>query len=310
MFLAKRLAVLLATLLLASLVVFVALRVLPGDPAAVMLGTGARPDTLAALRHQLGLDRPLAWQYLRWLGQLARGDLGESVTYHVPVARLIAQRLPVSLPLAAAAIALSTAAGLPLGVWAAARRGGAADAAAMAVAQLGVAVPNFWLGLLLILLFAVRLAWLPASGFPGWGDAVAAARALLLPTLALALPQAAVLARVARGAVLETLGEDFVRTARARGLSRRAALWRHAVPNALVPVVTIIGLQFSFLLAGAVIVESVFTLPGLGRLLFQAIAQRDLVVVQDLVLLLVASVVVVNFVVDLLCAAIDPRLRA
>jgi len=301
---------LLATLLLASLAIFVALQVLPGDPAAVMLGTGARADTLAALRHQLGLDWPVAWRYLRWLGRLALGDFGESVTYHVPAAQLIAQRLPVSLPLAAAAIVLSTAAGLPLGVWAAARRGGVGDVAAMAVAQLGVAVPNFWLGLLLVLLFAVRLAWLPASGFPGWDSPAAAIRALLLPTLALALPQAAVLARVTRGAVLETLGEDFVRAARARGLSRRAALWRHAAPNAMVPVVTVIGLQFSFLLAGAVIVESVFTLPGLGRLLFQAIAQRDLVVVQDLVVLLVASVVLVNFAVDLACAAIDPRLRA
>ncbi len=300
----------LATLLLASLAIFVALQVLPGDPAAVMLGTGARADTLAALRHQLGLDWPVAWRYLRWLGRLALGDFGESVTYHVPAAQLIAQRLPVSLPLAAAAIVLSTAAGLPLGVWAAARRGGVGDVAAMAVAQLGVAVPNFWLGLLLVLLFAVRLAWLPASGFPGWDSPAAAIRALLLPTLALALPQAAVLARVTRGAVLETLGEDFVRAARARGLSRRAALWRHAAPNAMVPVVTVIGLQFSFLLAGAVIVESVFTLPGLGRLLFQAIAQRDLVVVQDLVVLLVASVVLVNFAVDLACAAIDPRLRA
>jgi len=310
LFLIRRLAILLATLLVASLVVFVALQVLPGDPAAVMLGTGARADTLAALRHQLGLDRPLAWRYLGWLWQLARGQLGDSVTYHVPVAQLISQRLPVSLPLAAAAIALSTAAGLPLGVWAAAQRGRASDAATMAVAQLGVAVPNFWLGLLLILLFAVRLAWLPASGFPGWDDPALAVRALLLPTVALALPQAAVLARVTRGAVLETLGEDFVRTARARGLSRRAALWRHAVPNAMIPVVTIIGLQFSFLLAGAVIVETVFTLPGVGRLLFQAIAQRDLVVVQDIVVLLVASVVVVNFAVDLICAAIDPRLRA
>ncbi len=309
-FLARRVAILLATLLLASLLIFVALQVLPGDPAAVTLGTGATADTLAALRHEMGLDRPLAWRYLRWLGRLASGDLGESVTYHVPAVLLIAQRLPVSLPLAVAALALSTALGLPLGVWAAARRGGGGDAVTMAVAQLGVAVPNFWLGLLLVLLFAVRLAWLPASGFPGWGDARAALRALLLPTVALALPQAAVLARVARGAVLETLGQDYLRTARARGLSRRAALWRHAVPNAMVPVVTILGLQFSFLLAGAVIVETVFTLPGVGRLLFQAVAQRDLVVVQDIVVLLVACVVLVNFAVDLACAAIDPRLRA
>ncbi len=204
----------------------------------------------------------------------------------------------------------STLLAIPVGVWAAARRGRAADAALMGAAQIGVALPNFWLGLLLILLFAVRLAWLPAGGFPGWSAGWGPAlRALLLPAAALALPQAAVLARVTRAAVLDVLGEDFVRTARAKGLSRRAALWRHAVPNALIPVVTIIGLQFSFLLAGTVIVEQVFSLPGLGRLLFQAIAQRDLVVVQDLVVLLAFSVIAVNFCVDLVYAALDPRLR-
>ena len=296
-------------MLAASLVVFVAMQVLPGDPAAVALGTGARADTLAALRHQMGLDQPALWRYLGWLGQLGRGDLGISMTYHVPVASLLAPRVAISVPLAGAAVALSTALAVPVGVWAAARRGQWRDLAAMSVAQMGVALPNFWLGLLLILLFAVTLPWLPASGFPGWSDPWAAVRALLLPTLALALPQAAVLARVTRAAVLETLGQDYVRSARARGMTRRAAMWRHAVPNALVPVVTIIGLQFSFLLAGTVIIENVFTLPGLGRLLFQAIAQRDLIVVQDLVVLLAGSVIVVNFLIDLSYLALDPRLR-
>lgn len=309
-YLLRRLLILLATLLAASLVVFAVLQILPGDPAAIMLGTGARADTLAALRHRLGLDAPLVLRYLHWMGGLLTGDFGTSYTYNVPVRALVAERVMVSLPLALIAIVLSTAIAIPVGVLAAARRGRAADAAMMGVAQVGVAIPNFWLGLLLILAFAIRLPWFPASGFPGWsGGAWPALRALILPALALALPQGAILARVTRAAVIETLGEDFVRTARAKGLSRRAALWRHAVPNALVPVVTLIGLQFSFLLAGTVIVENVFTLPGLGRLVFQAIAQRDLIVVQDLVVLLAGSVIMVNFLVDLAAAWIDPRQR-
>ena len=309
-YLSRRLLILLATLLAASLVVFAVLQVLPGDPAAIILGTGARPDTLAALHRKLGLDAPLALRYLRWIGGMLTGDFGVSYTYSVPVRELVAERITVSLPLALMAIVLSTAIAIPVGVLSAARRGRAADAAMMGVAQIGVAIPNFWLGLLLILLFAIRLSWLPANGFPGWSNgAWPALRALILPALALALPQGAILARVTRAAVIDTLGEDFVRTARAKGLTRRAALWRHAVPNALVPVVTLIGLQFSFLLAGTVIVENVFTLPGLGRLVFQAIAQRDLITVQDLVVLLAGSVILVNFLVDLVAAWIDPRLR-
>jgi peptide/nickel transport system permease protein len=309
-YLIRRVLILLATLLAASLVVFIVLQVLPGDPAAIILGTGARPDTLAALRHELGLDAPVWLRYLRWISGLLSGELGLSTTYHVPVGELVRERVLVSLPLAAMAIVLSTVIAIPVGVFAAERHGRLSDAAMMGVAQVGVAIPNFWLGLLLILLFAIRLPWLPASGFPGWdAGAWPALRALILPAFALALPQAAILARVTRAAVIETLSEDFVRTARAKGLTRRAALWRHAVPNALIPVVTLIGLQFSFLLAGTVIVENVFTLPGLGRLVFQAIAQRDLMVVQDLVVLLAGSVIFVNFLVDLVAAWIDPRLR-
>jgi peptide/nickel transport system permease protein len=302
-------AVLAATLLAASVVVFVAMRVLPGDPASLVLGTGARADTLAALRHQMGLDRPLPLQYARWALDLLRLRLGQSFTYGVPVSRLVADRVAITAPLAAAATLLAVAAAIPVGAWAAARRGRPADALAMGVAQLGMAVPNFWAGLLLILVFAVGLGWLPAGGFPGWGAPLAALRALALPAVALALPQAAVLARVTRGAVVEVLAEDFCRTARARGLTRRAVLWRHALPNAMLPVLTILGLQVAFLLAGAVIVEEVFALPGLGRLLFQAIDQRDLVVVQDLVMLIVATVILANFLVDLLAVALDPRLR-
>jgi len=289
--------------------VFLVLSVLPGDPAALMLGTNARDDTLAALRAQMGLDRPLWLQYLAWVGGLLRGDFGVSFTYGVPVAELIGARALVSVPLAGMAILLSTLVAIPVGVTAAAARGRPADLLLMGVAQVGVSLPNFWLGLLFILLFAVNLAWFPASGFAGWeAGAGPALRSLLLPAAALALPQAAILARVTRSAVLDTLGQDYVRTALAKGLTSSVALWRHAVPNALIPVVTILGLQFSFLLAGTVIIENVFTLPGLGRLMFQAIAQRDLIVVQDLVVLLAGSVIAVNFLVDLLYLALDPRL--
>jgi peptide/nickel transport system permease protein len=310
LFLLQRLAAFAVTLLVASLVVFLVMEVLPGDPAAVMLGVNARPDTLAALRQQMGLDQPAALRYLAWLGGLATGDFGTSVTYGVPVWELVRERLGLSLPLAFIAIVLSTALAIPLGVLAAARRGRAADVGVMGFTQLGIAVPNFWFAILLILLFAVHWRVLPAGGFAGWEEGVwPALKTLMLPAVALALPQAAILARVTRSSVLETLGEDYVRTARAKGLTRRAALWRHALRNALIPVVTIMGLQFSFLLAGTIIIENVFYLPGLGRLVFQAIAQHDLIVVKGLVMLLAAAVIVVNLVVDLLYAVLDPRLR-
>ncbi|WP_114912444.1 ABC transporter permease [Acidibrevibacterium fodinaquatile] len=310
-YLGSRLLTLALTLFAAAVLVFLVLEVLPGDPAALILGVNARPDTLAALHHAMGLDRPAIVRLFAWLGAMLVGDFGESFTYHVPVAGLIVDRIGVSLPLALLAIAVSTAIAIPTGVFAAANRGRAGDTLTMAAAQVGVAVPNFWLGLLLILLFSVKLAWFPASGFPGWGGGVwPGVRALILPALALALPQGAILARVTRASMLETLAENYMRTALAKGLSPGRALWRHALPNALIPVVTILGLQFSFLLAGTIIIENVFTLPGLGRLVFQAIAGRDLIVVQALVVLLAGSVIVVNFFVDIAYVLIDPRLRA
>lgn len=309
-FILKRFVTLILTLLVASVVVFLVMEILPGDPAAIILGVNAREDTLAALRAEMGLDQPALFRYLTWIGGLAIGDLGESYTYSVPVSQLILDRLIISLPLALIAITLSTLIAIPLGVIAAARRGRAADLGVMGFSQLGVAVPNFWFALLLILLFSVQLGWLPAGGFPGWERGLwPALQAMILPAIALALPQAAILARVTRSSVLETLGEDYIRTARAKGLSKSAALWRHALRNALIPVVTIMGLQFSFLLAGTIIIENVFYLPGLGRLIFQAIAQRDLIVVQNLVVLLAGTVILINFLVDLLYALIDPRLR-
>ncbi|MFC6488716.1 ABC transporter permease [Nitratireductor sp. GCM10026969] len=305
----KRLTVGVLTLLVASLVVFGALEILPGDPARIMLGMNASPEALEALRSQMGLDRPVALRYLSWIAGMATGDFGRSYTYSSPVVALIAERVAVSLPLALIALALSTAIALPVGIFAAARRGRPSDTVTMGLAQVGVAVPNFWFALLLVYVFAVGLRLLPSGGFPGWGEPWPALKALVLPAVALALPQAAILSRVTRSAMLEVLGEDYIRTARAKGLPRRLVLWRHALRNALIPVITILGLQFSFLLAGTIIVENVFYLPGLGRLIFQAISQRDLIVVEGVVMLLVATVILVNLLVDIGYAAADPRLR-
>ena len=296
------------SLLVASAVIFAVVDLVPGDPASFMLGTGARPDTLAALRAEMGLNLPWPVRYARWLGGVLTGDLGTSLAYRTPVAGMIVERLQVSLPLALAALALAAAVAFPAGLYAASRRGRAGDAAVMAGTQVGVAIPNFWFAMLLVLVFAVKLRWLPAGGFPGWDQPLAAIRSLALPAVALALPQAAILARVLRSALIETLGQDYVRSARAKGLTRAQALRRHALRNAMIPVLTILGMQFSFLLAGAIIIENVFYLPGLGRLIFQAITQRDLVVVQSSVLVMVAAIILVTFVVDLAYALVDPRL--
>ena len=308
--LVRRLAGLLATLLVVSLLIFTLMDLMPGDPASIMLGTSASPDTIAAMRHQLGLDLPLALRYGHWLAGIVTGDLGQSYTYGVPVAGLIAERLTVTLPLALIAVLLSLAFAIPLGALAASHRGGPLDRLASVVSQIGVAVPAFWVSLLLIMLFSTTLGLMPSGGFPGWDAGFwAAIEALLMPAVALALPQAGVLTRVTRAAVLSTIHEDFIRTARAKGLSARAVLWRHAMPNALIPILTVLGLQATFLVAGAVLVENVFNLPGLGRLAFQALSQRDLIVMQDVVLFFTALVIIINFIVDLAYLAIDPRLR-
>ena len=307
----KRLLSLVISLAVASLVIFFVIEVAPGDPASFMLGINAQPDTVAALRTELGLDVGKMQRYLNWVGGMLGGDFGTSYTYRTPVSTMVADRLWVSLPLAVYALALSTLIAFPAGIYAAARRGKPGDMAVMGATQLGVAVPNFWFAMMLVLIFAINLRWFGAGGFPGWDKGIRGGiHALTLPAIALALPQAAILARVMRSALLDIMGEDFMRTARAKGLSRRQALWRHGVRNALIPVLTIIGLQFSFLLAGSIIIEQVFYLPGLGRLVFQAISSRDLIVVESVVMLLVFAVITVNFLVDLAYAAVDPRLRS
>ncbi len=302
---------LIISLAVASLVIFFVIEIAPGDPASFMLGINAEPDTVAALRAELGLDQGKLQRYLAWVGGMLQGDFGMSYTYRTPVAGMIADRMWVSLPLALYALTLSTLIAFPAGIYAAARRGKAGDMAVMGATQLGVAVPNFWFAMILVLVFAINLRWFGAGGFAGWDEGIGTAlHSLTLPAIALALPQAAILARVMRSALLDILGEDFMRTARAKGLTRRQALWRHGLRNAMIPVLTIIGLQFSFLLAGAIIIEQVFFLPGLGRLVFQAISSRDLIVVESVVMILVFAVITVNFLVDLAYALVDPRLRS
>ncbi len=311
LFLTRKLLWAIATLAVASIVIFLALEIVPGDPAEVMLGINATDDAVAALREQLGLNRPPLERYFAWLGGMVSGDFGTSYTYSEPVSDLVAERIVVSLPLALIALALSTIIAIPVGLYAAAKRGSIADTSIMGLTQLGIAIPNFWFALLMVYVLAIWLQLVPAGGFPGWENGVwAALKSLTLPAISLALPQAAILARVTRSALLETLGEDYIRTARAKGLSRRATLWNHALRNALIPVLTIMGLQFAYLLAGTIIIENVFYLPGLGRLVFQAIALRDLIVVESVVMMLVATVIAINFLVDLAYLWVDPRLRS
>jgi peptide/nickel transport system permease protein len=309
-FIVRRMMIVLLTLWVASIIIFAMLQIIPGDPAQLMLGINATDDAVAALREQLGLNASLFERYISWMSGMLVGDFGYSYTYGTAVGNLIAERVTVSLPLALIALALSTLIAIPVGIFTASRRGTATDTSAMAVTQIGIAIPNFWFAILLVYVFAITLRLVPAGGFPGWETGLwPALKSLLLPAIALALPQAAILSRVTRSALLETMAEDYIRTARAKGLPARRVLWHHALRNALIPVLTILGLQFAFLLAGTIIIENVFYLPGLGRLIFQSIQRLDLMVVQSVVVLLVASVIFINFLVDLAYAWADPRLR-
>ncbi|MCA1644557.1 MAG: ABC transporter permease [Chloroflexi bacterium] len=306
-----RLGWLLVSLIVASMLVFTVVNVLPGDAAAVILGTSATPEALDTLRHQLGLDQPGWLRYLQWVGGMLRSDFGSSLLSHSEVGPLIFQKLSVSAPLALAAAAISLVLALPLGVLAGVHYRGRLGAVISAVSLLGIAVPAFWAGLLLATIFAIQLRLFPAGGFVEWSDnPLGAIRSLVLPSLSLGLVQAAVLTRYIRSAIVDVQREDFIRTARAKGLTRWQALRRHGFRYAAIPVVTVLGIQLTGLLVGAIVVENVFVLPGLGRLLFQSVGNRDLIVVQDLVMLLTAVVLVVNFGVDLSYRLLDPRIRS
>jgi peptide/nickel transport system permease protein len=290
------------TLLLAAAAIFVLLHLLPGDPAAVMLGLNAPQEMVLTLRHELGLDQPALTRFTTWIASLLHGDLGLALTYRVPVLDLFLERLTVTLPLALLSLMLTLVFGLSLGCYSALRAYRTGDLALRVFSQLALSVPNFWVGLLLILIFSVQLRWFPAGGYSG-------IKSLILPALSLSLAQCAVLLRITRAALLDVLSEPYMRTARAKGLSRARSLVKHALPNTFLPVLTLLGLQLTFLLTGVIVVENVFALPGVGRLLFQAVNQHDLPLVQNLLLIFVAVILAVNFLVDLLALCLDPRLR-
>jgi peptide/nickel transport system permease protein len=302
---------LLASLVLASVLVFTVVNILPGDVALVILGTAATPESVAALREQLGLNQP-GWQrYLDWIAGMLHGDFGTSALSHAEVGPLILQKLAISAPLALASATIALAVAVPLGVLAGVHYRGLPGAAISTLSLVGIAVPAFWAGLLLVTIFAIELRVLPAGGFVDWSeDPIGALRSLILPALALGLVQAAVLTRYVRSAIVDVQREDFLRTARAKGLTRWQALQRHGFRYAAIPVVTILGIQLTGLLVGAIVIENVFVLPGLGRLLFQSVGNRDLIVVQDLVMLVTAAVLIVNFLVDLSYRLLDPRISA
>ncbi len=306
-----RLVSLVVSLVAASILVFAVVNILPGDVAVVILGTSATPEAVQTLQRQLGLDQPAWVRYLEWVGGMARLDFGTSLLSHSRVGPLIVQKLSVSGPLALASAAIAILIALPLGVLAGVRYRRFSGAVIAALSLGGIAIPAFWAGLLLVTVFAIELRLLPAGGFVDWSeDPIGAIRSLILPSVALGLVQGAVLTRYVRSAIVEVQREDFMRTARAKGLTRWQALRRHGFRNAAIPVVTILGIQLTSLLVGAIVIENVFVLPGLGRLLFQSVGNRDLIVVQDLVMLITALVLVVNFLIDLSYRLLDPRIRS
>lgn len=300
------------TLVLVSLVVFTIMRLTPGDPAQSMLGNvyGVTPELLAGVRHEMGLDRPLHEQYLGWLADLLRGDFGHSYISQAPVGDLLARRIPASLELAFAATVLALLVSVPAGILSALRRGSTIDHLTTAFVTAGIAMPGFWLAMLMVLLFAVYLRLLPPSGYvPLSEDPVENLRLLILPAATLAILVAAPTMRFLRSSMLAILGEDYVRTARAKGLEERSVIYRHALRNALIPAVTWLGLQFASLVAGSVMVEWVFGWPGIGWLALKAVLSRDYIVVQSTVVTIAAIFVLVNLAVDLAYAALDPRIR-
>lgn len=306
-----RLALLLVGLVVASVIIFLTLRALPGDVAALIAGTSSTPDQVAAIRDRLGLDRPLPLQYVEWIGGLLRGDLGSSLLTGTPVASELAQKAQVTIPLDALALAFALLFSVPLGIVSAVRRGTRTAGGIAVSAQALASVPIVWAGMMLVVVFAIWLGWLPAQGFPraGWGDPAAALRSLVLPALTIGIVEGAVLLRFVRSATLDAIGQDYVRTAAAIGLTRTQALLRHGLPNVGLSVVTVLGVQIAGIVVGAVVVEQLFSLPGIGRMLVADVAARDLPKVQGELLALTAFVLVIGFLVDLVHRASDPRQR-
>ena len=309
-FLVRRGFISAVTLVLISLIVFAGVRMIPGDPARVLAGTDADAAGLEEIREKYGLNAPLPVQYLRWIGLAVRGDLGESIRTRQSVAGTVAKKLPITLELACLSLLVAITIAIPAGVIAAVRRNTPWDVLASGVSLCGVSVPNFWLGIMLILLVSVRLGWLPASGFvPLAEDPVANVKRMLMPALVLGSGLAAVLMRQTRNAMIEVLSADYVRTARAKGLAQAAVVVRHALRNGLIPVVTILGLQMGALMSGAVVTEQIFVLPGFGRLIVEAVFTRDYPLVQGVVLITATSYVLINLLVDVSYTVLNPRIR-
>lgn len=309
-FLVRRLLLTIPILFIVSIVVFSLLHLIPGDPAVVILGQEATPQALAALRARLGLDQPLPIQYVRWLSHVLRGDLGNSLITNQPVMGVILAKMPPTLELAIGAFLVSVLIAIPAGIVSATRRGTLADYASTTFAFAGLSIPNFWLGIMLLLFFAVQLKWLPASGYvPIWENPVQNLKVMILPIIATGFREAAITTRQLRSSLLEVLGQDYIRTALAKGLRERVVLVGHAIKNALIPVITVSGLQVAGLLGGLVITEQVFSIPGFGRLIVESIFNRDFTMVQGAVLMAALMVVTVNILVDVLYAFIDPRIK-
>lgn len=309
-FLLKRLIAMIPVLVLVSLVVFFLLHLTPGDPAVIMLGEEATPQALAALRHDLGLDQPIGVQYMTWLGRVLKGDLGYSIRTHQPVPEAILERLPVTFELTLLAMVISLVIALPTGILSATRRNSKADLVSTTVSLLGVSMPNFFLAILLIFVFSLRLRWLPPIGYtPVSQNLLENLRGMVLPAITLGVAAAAVVARLTRSSMLEVLSQDYIRTARAKGMSERLVIYRHALKNALIPIATVLGLQTGVLLSGAVITETIFVLPGVGGLVVSSIFERDFPLVQGVVLFLALMHLVVNLGVDIMYAYLDPRIR-
>jgi len=309
-FLVQRAAISVVTLLVISLIVFTGVRMIPGDPARVMAGTDADAAGLEEIREKYGLKDPVPVQYLRWVGLALRGDLGESIRTRASVTGTVAKKLPITIQLAAFAILIAVGIAIPAGVLAAVRRNTVWDLLASGVSLCGVSVPNFWLGIMLILFFSVRLGWLPASGFvPLWESPLANLQRMLMPSFVLGTALAAVLMRQIRNSMIEVLSADYIRTARAKGLPGRTVVFRHAIRNGLIPVVTILGLQMGALIGGAVVTEQIFVVPGFGRLIVEAVFTRDYPLVQGVVLITASSYVLINLLVDVSYSVLNPRIR-
>lgn len=309
-FLIRRFVAIIPVMLLVATGVFLLLKLTPGDPVGVILGPDATEERRQSLRDDLGLNDPLPEQYLRWLGDAARGDLGDSLFLDEPVLNALADRTVPTLLLTVLATGVALAVGLPTGIVAAQNRGNWLDIGTMAVAILGISMPTFWLGLNLILVFSVKLRWLPVAGYAPLSDGLwESMRYLILPSITLGVAQAALLARMTRSMMLEVLGTEYVRVARAKGLGERRVVYFHALKNAMIPLINVAGLIFAALLGGAVVTEQIFNLPGIGRLLIQAVGRRDVPLVQGTVLVIAGIYVLVNLVVDIISAALDPRLR-